>query len=139
MAEISMLAAWQEHNAASYGFACRAARIMKIGLAEVAALEQIRLAGPLTPGQLGLRLSMPSGSVTNLIDRLEGKRFVSRKPNPSDRRGYLIHLSEEALQKASRDLLPMAQKIEAISSELSSEERKIVSGWLHKIATALAE
>ncbi len=129
--------AWHRQTAAIYGFASRAGRRMKIGLAEVAVLEHLQTAGPLTPGQLGQRLAMPSASVTALIDRLEAKRFVERRRNPNDRRGYFVALSPQSLERAAADLLPMAARIDAIAARLGAAERASVTRFLDEVAEAL--
>lgn len=133
----ALLLAWQQHAAASYGFASRAGRRMRLGLAEVAALEQVQTQGPMTPGEIGKSLAMPSGSVTALVDRLEAKRFVQRKPNPKDRRGYLVTLTDGAMDRAALDLLPMAARIAAIADAQSEADRKAVIAFLEKVSAAL--
>jgi DNA-binding MarR family transcriptional regulator len=132
-----LLSAWQRHSAASFGFASRAGRRMKLGLAEVAALELVQTMGPLTPGQIGLQLAMPSGSVTALIDRLEAKRFIERRRNPKDRRGYLIVLSPQAWDRAGLDLLPMAEKIAGLASALPEADRQVIAVFLDQMSGLL--
>ena len=128
---------WQRHAAALFSFTSFAARRMKLGLAEVAALEQLQAGGPMTPGTLGKRLSMPSASVTALVDRLEYKRMIVRKANPSDRRGYLIQLTGTAMDKASLDLMPVARAMTEWSAELSLADRGTIVGYLDKVADIL--
>ncbi|MCX7287657.1 MAG: MarR family transcriptional regulator [Rhodobacterales bacterium] len=134
-----LLSAWQRHSAAAFGFASRAGRRMKLGLAEVAALELVQTLGPLTPGQIGAQLAMPSGSVTALIDRLEAKRFVERKPNPKDRRGYLIVLSPQAWDRAGLDLLPMAERIAKLAAQLPAGDRAVVAAFLDRLSVLLSD
>lgn len=135
--DTKVLFAWQRQTAASYGFAARAGRRMKIGLSEVAILEQLQVKGPLAPGAIGEALAMPSGSVTALIDRLEAKRFVERKNNPTDRRGFLVALSSGAMERAAVDLLPMADLLLASAASRSSEERETIANFLDEIAKIL--
>src|SRR5829696_6938372 len=53
-------------------FAAAMARRTGLGLSEMAALEHLRHShGGLTPTELGRRLSLSSGAVTALVDRLE--------------------------------------------------------------------
>lgn len=132
-----LLSAWQRNSAAAFGFASRAGRRMKLGLAEVAALELVQTIGPLTPGQIGAQLAMPSGSVTALIDRLEAKRFVERRPNPKDRRGYLIVLSPHAWDRAGLDLLPLADKIAALAAQMPEGDREVVTAFLDRMSALL--
>lgn len=53
------------------------------------ALEHLEADGPLTQRDLGDRLSLTSGAVTMLVDRLEKAGWVHRRPHPSDRRYVL--------------------------------------------------
>jgi DNA-binding MarR family transcriptional regulator len=132
-----LLSAWQRHSAAAFGFASRAGRRMKLGLAEVAALELVQTLGPQTPGQIGAQLAMPSGSVTALIDRLEAKHFIERRPNPKDRRGYLVVLSTQAWDRAGLDLLPMAGRIASLAAELPDGDRQVVTSFLDRMSALL--
>jgi DNA-binding MarR family transcriptional regulator len=70
-----------------------AADELGIGPTEVAALGLLYHSGPHTPSDIGQRLNLTSGSVTALLDRLEGAAFVSRTPNPDDRRSLLVTLT----------------------------------------------
>lgn len=47
---------------------------------------------PPTVKMVGQYLQMGTGAMTALLDRLEGRAFVERVPNPSDRRSVLIRL-----------------------------------------------
>src|SRR5687767_9379055 len=53
---------------------------------EFDALDELREGSGLTPGELGERLSLTSGSVTALVDRLERLGWAFREPHPDDRR-----------------------------------------------------
>lgn len=128
---------WQRHVALLFSFTSFAGRRMKIGLAEVAALEQLQVAGELSPGELGVLLAMPSASVTALLDRLEGKKMIVRKPNPRDRRSQLVSLTPVAMQKASLDLLPVAEAMVAKAAEMSEAERVLVATYLETVNQCL--
>src|ERR687895_840996 len=68
-------------------FAAAMARRTGLGLSEMAALEHLQHAhGGLTPTELGRRLSLSSGAITALVDRLERTGHVERRPHPPDRR-----------------------------------------------------
>jgi DNA-binding MarR family transcriptional regulator len=60
-----------------------------VGTTEIAALGFLYHDGPHTPSEIGQLLSLTSGSVTALLDRLEGAAFVTRSQNPDDRRSLL--------------------------------------------------
>ncbi|OYU14990.1 MAG: hypothetical protein CFE37_08065 [Alphaproteobacteria bacterium PA4] len=130
--------AWQRHAALLFSFTSFAGRRMKIGLAEVAALEQIQVAGELSPGALGIMLSMPSASVTALLDRLEGKKLIVRRPNPRDRRSMLVSLTPIAMEKAGLDLLPVSEAMTSMAAAMTQEERAIVDCYLAAVNQCMA-
>ena len=59
----------------------------------LAALRRSGPAGELTPGQLLVATHVTSGTMTNRLDRLEGRKLVSRSPHPVDRRQTVVRLS----------------------------------------------
>src|SRR3712207_5121027 len=82
-------------SSAATRYAAALAKRMGIETSELAALEHLQGAGPMTPGQLGRYLSMSPGAVTALVDRLEARGHVERTPNPDDRRSALLRETEE--------------------------------------------
>ncbi|MBF4614198.1 MarR family winged helix-turn-helix transcriptional regulator [Curtobacterium sp. VKM Ac-1376] len=46
-----------------------------------------------TPKQAGEYLELTTGAMTSLIDRLEKRGHLERRPNPEDRRSVLLHLT----------------------------------------------
>src|SRR3954452_4512279 len=67
---------------------------------EVGALSALRIAGPphrLSPTQLGRGLMLSSAGVTSRIHRLEDRSLARRLPDPHDRRGVIVELTEDGL------------------------------------------
>lgn len=64
------------------------------GTHETATLVQLHLSGPLTPTAIAESLDLTTASVTGLLDRLARAGFVTRSPNPCDRRSILVGLTE---------------------------------------------
>ncbi len=91
---------------------------MGLGASEMAALEHLQGAGELTPGQLGRRLSMTSGAVTALVDRLQAAGYVERVPNPLDRRSSIVRPTSDADEEGMRHLGGLAAEILRITEEL---------------------
>lgn len=46
-----------------------------------------------TPKHAGEYLELSTGAMTSLIDRLEQRGHIERRPNPDDRRSILLHLT----------------------------------------------
>src|SRR3954468_5024642 len=67
-----------------------------LSLPKLAALHQLSQAGdPLPLGQLAERLACVKSNVTQLVDRLEADGFVTRAPDPNDRRSRLAVITEQ--------------------------------------------
>src|SRR5581483_10162527 len=47
-----------------------------------------------TPGRLAKRIKLSSGAITNRLDGLEAAGLIRRLPDPSDRRGVVVELTE---------------------------------------------
>lgn len=78
-------------------------------------IATLRRAGPpysLGPTQLFDALMISSGGMTNRLDRLEKAGLITRSPNPEDRRGMIVSLSEKGLALIDR-LIPCHVENEA--------------------------
>src|SRR3954466_10190234 len=67
-----------------------------IGLSDIDALEYLERLGPMTQRDLGSHLSLTSGGVTVLVDRLVKHGLVRRVPHATDRRASVIELASTA-------------------------------------------
>ena len=56
--------------------------------------------GPLSAGEIARETGLATASVTDLIDRLVAKGYVSRGPHPTDRRRIVVALIEQAVTGA---------------------------------------
>ena len=80
-------------------------------------LSALRRAGApyrLSPGALLTQTLVTSGTMTNRIDRLAEHGLVERQPAPDDRRGVLVELTAEGLERvdtAMTDLLAVEARI----------------------------
>ncbi|MFY0779040.1 MarR family transcriptional regulator [Peribacillus simplex] len=87
-------------------------------------LELLYNKGPHSIQKISEKLSIPSGSITYVVDKLEKKEFVKREPNPADRRASNVVLTNKG-QSLFKEIFP--QHVEVISKNLSfiSNEEKI--------------
>jgi DNA-binding MarR family transcriptional regulator len=96
-------------------------------------LAALRRAGQpysMSPGQLGVETLVTSGTMTNRIDRLESRDLVRREPDPSDRRGVRVVLTEagrRAVDDAMKDLLT---REEDLLAALTKQEQVTLSDLL---------
>jgi DNA-binding MarR family transcriptional regulator len=127
----------REHSSAATRYATALARRMGMGTSELAALERLQAAGPMTPGRLGERLSMSPAAVTALVDRLEVRGHVERTPNPEDRRSALVRETEKGLGESLEHLWPYIEEMRGIEGGFTEKERAVISRFL-KAATEAA-
>ena len=74
--------------------------------------------GPLTPTALAARTAMPLSTVLYRVGRLERRGHAERKPNPDDRRSYLLSLTADG-QKLLRAARPRFRALaEAVEGRL---------------------
>jgi DNA-binding MarR family transcriptional regulator len=88
--------------------------------------------GPLTPRQLAEHSGLTSGTVTGVIDRLESHGFVTRQPDPADRRKVVVTPSMEAIQDK---LVPLyaeqGERTQGVLATRTVEELRTISAFLN--------
>src|SRR5215831_3009908 len=80
----ALFTAGRESSAAAVMFHTALAARQGLSATEEKALDLLERDGPLTGRQLAQRSGLAPASVTNLVDRLEAKRFARRTRNPHD-------------------------------------------------------
>ncbi|MCD9021525.1 MarR family winged helix-turn-helix transcriptional regulator [Cohnella silvisoli] len=96
-------------------------------------LELVFSKGPQPIQKISEKLSIPSGSITYVVDKLEKKGYVQRIPIPGDRRKTNVTLTEEG-QAYFDDIFP--RHVNTISNNLSfvsDEEKQLLITLLKKI------
>jgi DNA-binding MarR family transcriptional regulator len=126
----------REHTSAVLRHAAATAKRMGLEASELAALEHLQAAGPMTQKRLGERLSMSPGAVTAMIDRLELRGYVERTPNPEDRRSALVRITKAGLEESLRHLWPYIEDMKGVEEGFSEEERAIVARFLRAATRA---
>jgi DNA-binding MarR family transcriptional regulator len=118
----------------------RAALARRAGISgtDLDALEHLEADGPLTQRDLGERLSLTSGAVTMLVDRLEQAGWVHRRPHPGDRRYGLIELSPLAAASAPEGLAAYHARVRALAAGVPAGQRQAVAAFLAAAADAAA-
>ena len=93
-----------------------------LGITDMKTLSVLMQEGPMTAGRLAQRLSLTTGAVTNVIDRLQRRGLVSRAPDPDDRRKVIVIVNQEALASSGNVYLSIGQAFSELFETYSSEE-----------------
>tara|TARA_B100001029_G_C15060385_1_gene457909 strand:- start:745 stop:1182 length:438 start_codon:yes stop_codon:yes gene_type:complete len=73
---------------------------------------------------LGPKLGMESTSLSRLLNNMEKKKLIIRKPNPSDGRGVLIFLTQFGKEKRDYSRLVVLNFNNHVESKLSNQQVK---------------
>ena len=92
-----------------------------------------------TPAELCRHLSLDSGSMTRMLDRLEQKGFLSRQRSEGDRRQVQLKLTEQGQQLADRLPHIGADAMNELAGGISREELKTLEYILKKILLAAGD
>jgi len=94
---------------------------------------------PLSPNQIAERLIISRATVTGLIDSLERREYVQRRPHHADRRMLLVELTDMGRQVADafRPIVHHQQKLWL--EILTEEEQQRLIDSLHQVQAALMD
>ncbi|MGW0764556.1 MarR family winged helix-turn-helix transcriptional regulator [Streptomyces sp. NPDC002671] len=90
---------------------------------------------PLPMRKLAQKLKCEPSNVTGIVDRLEARGLVERRPDPADRRVKLAVATEEGLRTA-RELREGLRFARAPLAGLSDEERRTLRDLLRRMIDA---
>jgi DNA-binding MarR family transcriptional regulator len=86
-----------------------------------------------TPAELATLLDSDRGAMTRLLDRLESKSIICRKPHPTDRRSVTVTLTDSG-RAAYPAIRPMVVEVlNDLLEGFKSEEVDQLESYLHRI------
>ncbi|MFD4574850.1 MarR family winged helix-turn-helix transcriptional regulator [Streptomyces sp. NPDC058417] len=90
---------------------------------------------PLPMRRLAVRLKCEPSNVTGIVDRLEARGLVERRPDPADRRVKLAAATDEG-RRIARDLRQSLRFAREPLAGLAEEERGALRGLLRRMLEA---
>ena len=99
-------------------------------------LRLLRMAPGISQQELSARLQIHPSRLVAILDNLEKRTLVERKPNPQDRRLYSLHLTKDGSEILQQIGKVAREHQDALLSTLSSEERAQLTELLHRVAEA---
>jgi MarR family 2-MHQ and catechol resistance regulon transcriptional repressor len=105
-------------------------------LTDFMVLEALLHKGPLTISAIGEKVLLASASMTSAIDRLEERGLVHRSLSAEDRRVRLVALTCEGRRFIAGLFEKHVNDLEAISTEFTQEERRVLYAAFKKIGYA---
>jgi DNA-binding MarR family transcriptional regulator len=91
----------------------------------------------LTPTELARQRMMTSGGMTAAIDRVERKGLAVRLPNPADRRGSLVRLTDEGRRVIDTAMARHVEVERELVAALAPKDRERLPAMLRTLLLAL--
>src|SRR5665811_348178 len=99
-------------------------------------LSALRRAGApyeLSPGQMVAQTLVTSGTMTNRVDRLAARGLVSRGPDPSDRRGVKVTLTEAGRTVVDGAMTDLLDRERTLLRQLEPAEQDQLAELLRRL------
>lgn len=105
----------------------------------LAALRRSGTPYVLSPSVLVAQTLVTSGTMTNRIDRLEGKGLVRRQPDPHDGRGVLVHLTPDGRARVDAALAELVQQERRLLAMMPADQQATLAALLRRVLMPLEE
>ncbi|MFI9241828.1 MarR family winged helix-turn-helix transcriptional regulator [Streptomyces sp. NPDC053086] len=93
----------------------------------------------LSPRQLSAALMLTTGGMTGRLDKLERAGLLRRSPDPHDRRGLQVTLTEEGLRLIDEAVAAGLAEESAALTALNAEQADQLAGLLRELLNATPE
>ncbi|MBQ0971803.1 MarR family transcriptional regulator [Streptomyces sp. RK31] len=116
------------------------AQVMGLNVTDVTCFGFVLEAGDdlLTAGELAERVHVTTGAMTGVLNRLERAGFITRRPDPADRRRVRVAAVPDAVALARQLYEPYYARLADLFADYSPEELAVLNDWFRR-ATALAD
>lgn len=99
----------------------------------LAALRRAGIPFALSPGALAIATHVTSGTMTTRVDRLLGRGFVTRFPDPHDRRGVQVQLTDQGRDAVDGALTDLLKKESEILARIDTAEQQELASQLRRL------
>jgi MarR family transcriptional regulator, 2-MHQ and catechol-resistance regulon repressor len=98
-----------------------------VSVTQCYALEAVVMDGPLTLNELAARLYLDKSTASRVVDGLERKALVERRPSPEDRRALHLRPTAEGRRLHAR-----------IEADILAQERALLAEFPHEVRQSMA-
>ncbi|MDX2597053.1 MULTISPECIES: MarR family winged helix-turn-helix transcriptional regulator [Streptomyces] len=115
-------------------FYIRLPSVQKLSFTTLSVLDTLAFRGPTRLTDLVRTEQMSQPGVTQLVTRLERDGLVERRPDPTDGRAVLVHLTEEGRTVGQSRHQDRGRHMTPLMAELTKEERQTLAAALPVLA-----
>ena len=123
----------------AYGEEFRGAGLGEGSYGVLVALRRAGAPYTLTPTALARQRMMSSGGMTLVVDGLERRGLVERLPNPADRRGNLVRLTDDGTTTVEAAMDLHAATEQRLLAGLGDRDREQLAELLRKLLLSIDE
>jgi DNA-binding MarR family transcriptional regulator len=102
------------------------ARLLGLNRTDLRCLDLLLQRGPSAPSRLSVELGLTTGSVTAMLDRMEKAGYITRTPDPGDRRKVIVQATPEIATQAMEAMMPLIQDSIASMAHYSIDDLKLL-------------
>jgi DNA-binding MarR family transcriptional regulator len=92
----------------------------------------------LTAGDLAARAHVTTGAVTGVLNRLEAAGYITRRPDPADRRRVRVAAEPAAVARVQAVYAPYYARLTALFADYSPEEVAVLHDWFTRASRLAA-
>lgn len=104
---------------------------------QILLLQTIRNHAEVTISKLASEMSLSQPTVTNILDRLEGRGYLYRERSTHDKRKVHVHLSEKGLLALNAAPVPLQDKFTEQFDKLEDWEQSMIISSLQRLANMM--
>ena len=108
--------------------------ILQLSPPDAGILRLLRTSAGISQQTLSAKLRIHPSRLVAILDNLEKRSLIERKPNPDDRRLYSLHLTKDGIEILERIGKVAREHQDALLAALDSDERGNLTALLQKIA-----
>lgn len=123
----------QASQAAVDDFDSAAAVVLGVNRTDMRCMEYLMQVRTAAPTEVGAQLGLSTGSVTAMLDRLEKLDYVTRSPDPDDRRRSIVRATPLFVERAMPLYMPMVEEGGRNIERYDAEELRMLIGFMREI------
>jgi DNA-binding MarR family transcriptional regulator len=100
-----------------------------LGITDSKTISTLIQEGPMTAGEIAKRLSLTTGAVTSVIDRIEKAGFATRVADPKDRRKVIVHVDAKKLQTMSNVYDSIGETFQKLLTGYTTEQLEFLVAY----------
>lgn len=129
----------REYGISTVLFRHAVGEMLGVNVTDMECLALIFFKGLATPSELARYTGLTSGATTAMLDRLEKARLIERRPNPQDRRGTLIVLTNERTEEVGAMFASGREAIDKLTSSYSESELETIADYFRRLVIVWEE